>query len=109
MDATSMKLIDDVKQVGNDLTKAIKDKIDYCSGVPEFSIGIPCCKNHDAGYRNKGKFKADWDFAVCIMKKASGYKRLYARFFIRTVGVAYYLGVSIFGWIPYYKAQKENK
>lgn len=109
MKLTLNKAIDSTKQMGTDLKKVIKDKVDYCSGVPEFNIAVPCCKNHDDDYRRIGKFKADWRFITCIMNKASNYKKLYARSLTRVIGVTYYLGVSIFGWIPYFKAQKEYK
>ena len=81
-------------------------KIDYCSGVPELNIAVPCCKNHDADYRIMGKFKADFRFLKCGIKKAQSYAIPHKRLFTYTVITTYYIGVSLFGWWAYYKAQR---
>ena len=90
------------------MIKEIKEKIDFCSGVPDFSSIVSCCEEHDKDYVNIGKFKADWRFFTCMNSKAKGYKKVYKRAFIRTIAGIYYIGVSIFGWWQHYKAQKSE-
>jgi len=81
---------------------------DWCSGVPEFNMNN-CCKIHDDDYENLGKFTSDWRFVKCGWKKAGSYYTLHERLLTRTVAITYYIGVSLFGWWPYYKAQKKTK
>ena len=85
----------------------IKEKIDYCSGVPDFPSIASCCEQHDKDYTNIGKFRADWRFFACMNSKASDYDKVSKKAFIHTVAGIYYLGVSIFGWLPYFRAQKK--
>jgi len=80
---------------------------DWCSGVPEFNIAS-CCEGHDNDYENLNKFVADWRFVKCGWSKANSYTSVHKRLFTRTVATTYYIGVSIFGWWPYYKAQKKK-
>ena len=79
--------------------------IDKCSGVPELMLNS-CCHEHDDDYKTMGKFKADWKFIKCGWKKAATYTELHKRIVTRLAISIYYLGVSIFGWWPHYKAQK---
>ena len=89
-----------------ELAKQQFKKIDYCSGVPEFNIFL-CCKQHDELYRKTNKFKADFMFLKCGIKKAQSYAIPHKRLFTYTVITTYYIGVSLFGWWAYYKAQRE--
>ena len=89
----------------NEITEQVIKKIDFCSGVPEFMVQ-PCCKQHDIHYREIGKFKADWLFFKCMNTKASTYDKIHKRVLTRTVAYIYFIGVSIFGWLPYLRAKK---
>ena len=89
-----------------DKTKELFKKIDYCSGVPDLNLNS-CCKNHDDDYKIINKFKADWKFLVCGIKKGNSYAMPYKRLFTFAIITTYYLGVTLFGWWPYYKAQRE--
>jgi len=82
----------------------ISEKIDYCSGSPELNVAS-CCKIHDSDYESIGKLKADWNFLQCMLNKATNYKKLHHRIATRIVAGVYYTAVSIFGWLPYFKAQ----
>mgnify|MGYP002636916033 CR=1 FL=1 len=89
--------------------QTIIDNIDYCSGVPDFLYMKPCCKNHDEDYANQvGKFQADYNFVKCGLTNASTYSTWHKRLRSRTVAITYYLGVTIFGWLPYYNAGKKK-
>ena len=88
------------------MIKEIKEKIDFCSGVPDFSSIVSCCEEHDKNYVTIGKFRADWQFFTCMTSKAKDYDKVYKRAFIRIVASVYYIGVSIFGWLPYLRARK---
>lgn len=76
-----------------------------CSGVPELTMHL-CCNQHDRDYRTKSKLKADWEFVSCGYRKAKTYKVGSGKIFTYTIATIYYIGVSLFGWWPYYKAQK---
>ena len=86
----------------------IKEKVDFCSCVPEFNIAA-CCRKHDDDYINCGKFRADFDFLKCGLIKAKTYSIPHRIIFTYIVAITYYIGVTLFGWWPYYKAQiKKN-
>lgn len=82
---------------------------DNCSAVPEFMMN-GCCGKHDTDYKTKGKFTADWKFLGCGWKKAGSYGWRQPHKVAATVLVSttYYIGVSLFGWRRYFKAQKET-
>ena len=93
---------------------------DYCSGVPDYKHMKPCCKQHDDDYEHqKGKWSADLEFFKCGWNNANLYypqntgttSRLTAlkkRVWARTIACTYYLGVTVFGWLPYYNAGKKK-
>lgn len=89
------------------LARQLKN-VDYCSGVPDFRHMKTCCKSHDDDYANQtGKWKSDWLFVKCGWTRANEYstgKKIWAK----TVAVGYYVGVTLFGWLPYYNAGKKN-
>ena len=87
-----------------EIAKEVIKKIDFCSGVPELNIAH-CCKDHDNSYVTTGKFKADWLFFKCMNKKASTYGKIHKRVLTHAVAGIYFVGVSIFGWLPYIRAK----
>lgn len=101
-------LVEKTKQVAINIKNDIVKHIDYCSGVPDLNLNS-CCKEHDLNYRVMGKFKADWKFLACGWKKARTYTKPWQKNATRTIISGYYIGVTILGWIPYFKAQRENK
>lgn len=94
--------------------KYIEDYVqDYCSGVPEFTLNS-CCSDHDDSYKVIGgpwkKLVGDWQFLRCGWKKAGKYEwGKGGKTLTATVITVYYVGVSIFGWLPWLNAQKEAK
>lgn len=102
-------IVQSTKQAGADFSQISKDIMtNGCSVVPEFNMH-ECCNTHDIEYRTKGKFRADWNLLKCGWRKAKTYEKIYKRTSTRFLSVAFFVGVSIGGWIPYLNAQKENK
>lgn len=87
--------------------KKIAGYVDYCSAVPDWNMNS-CCKQHDDDYENLGKWEADWKFLRCGLDKAKSYIRPHRIILTSTVAVTYYIGVTLFGWIPYWRAQKRG-
>ena len=89
---------------------------DYCTLFPDGNYGVPCCKRHDRRYSNESISKREADILLrrCILRKAKIYIIK-----IKTVIVVYispkmiantaYIGVRVFGWYWYNKAQRKNK
>lgn len=70
---------------------------DHCTLFPEGDWGNTCCKKHDKGYERVGlsKYQADKLLYRCVKKKGHP-----------VVAAVMFAGVSLFGWLNYYKAQK---
>lgn len=91
--------------MSDDYTKITKDVLtNGCSGVPEFNQHT-CCNKHDIDYRNQiGKFKADLNLLKCGWNKSKEYKELHKNVATKVIAVTYYVGVTLFGWLPYFNA-----
>ena len=106
MNETINKAVQSGKQAANDLSQITKDILtDGCSLVPEFNMH-ECCNEHDLNYRVISKWTADWKLLQCGWKKANTYTKVYKRTSTRFLSFCFYIGVTIGGWIPYFKAQK---
>lgn len=85
---------------------------DNCSGVPEFNMSS-CCKKHDEDYTLTSKWRADWNLLLCGYKKAATYTwnrtEIGYKLFTYTIATIYFTGVSLFGWIHYFNAQKSRR
>lgn len=77
------------------MKKNINKKINHCSLSPDkiFNIDVSsCCKVHDKDYENKNpKIKSDIKLFKCISEKTN-----------MLIGLTYFTGVSLFGFISYY-------
>lgn len=68
---------------------------DYCTLFPE-GTWAECCKRHDRRYEKmKSKWKADRLLFRCVKRKGN-----------IVVASIMWLGVTLFGWYNFYKAQR---
>lgn len=83
---------------------------DGCTGVPDFNVST-CCDTHDFDYYDlsKSKWKADYDFLKCMLTKAKkkGFTVRGAK--TAAIGLFYYSGVTVAGWLFWKGKQDETR